>query len=115
MNQSFPPGRLRREAQTLRAMLEMYCHDHHQSQGQLCSDCTALLAYAHKRLYHCPFQEKKSTCGKCRVHCYSPQQRQRIRDVMRASGPKMLFSHPYLALMHLFDGLSKPGPGNSAA
>jgi hypothetical protein len=63
------------------------------------------LAYALNRLRHCPFQESKTTCGKCPVHCYSPRQQARIRVVMRYSGPKMLLSHPILAVLHLLDGL----------
>jgi hypothetical protein len=31
--------------------------------------------------------------------------RDRIRKVMRFSGPRMLFLHPTLALLHLLDGL----------
>ena len=67
-----------------------------------------LLAYARKRLYHCPFQATKPTCGNCLIHCYTAQKRQRIQEVMRYAGPRMLFSHPILALWHLLDGLRKP-------
>ena len=102
----FPP-RLQREARTVEAMIRRYCRDHHHSP-ELCHECTVLLAYARKRLHHCPFQENKPTCGKCSVHCYAPQQRQRIQAVMRYAGPRMLFSHPILALLHLLDGLRKP-------
>jgi hypothetical protein len=28
--------------------------------------------------------------------------------VMRYAGPRMLLSHPFLALLHLIDGLRKP-------
>jgi hypothetical protein len=37
------------------------------------------------------------------VHCYRAQQRERIRRVMRYSGPRMLLAHPLLALLHLLD------------
>jgi hypothetical protein len=30
--------------------------------------------------------------------------KERVRDVMRYAGPRMLLRHPYLALMHLVDG-----------
>jgi hypothetical protein len=106
----FSSNRRKREAQTVAAMITRYCRDHHQTKGPLCSECEALLAYARKRLRNCPFQENKTTCGKCSVHCYSPNQRERILAVMRSSGPKMLFSHPVLALLHLLDGWRKPGP-----
>ena len=34
--------------------------------------------------------------------------RARIREVMRYAGPRMLLSHPLMALRHLLDGLRKP-------
>jgi hypothetical protein len=34
--------------------------------------------------------------------------RERIREVMRYSGPRMLLSHPLMAIRHLIDGLRKP-------
>jgi hypothetical protein len=60
------------------------------------------------RLDRCPFQENKSTCGKCLVHCYQPQMREKVKKVMKYSGPRMLLHHPVLALHHVFDGRKKP-------
>ncbi|MFR0987431.1 MAG: nitrous oxide-stimulated promoter family protein [Frisingicoccus sp.] len=45
--------------------------------------------------------EKKTFCVNCRVHCYKPDMRERIRVVMRFSGPRMIFYHPGLAVWHL--------------
>jgi predicted amidophosphoribosyltransferase len=90
-------------------MIHLYCRDRHGSQGELCAECEALLAYARARLDRCPFQENKVTCARCPVHCYRPEQRERIRAVMRYAGPRMLFRHPVLALLHLVDGLRRPG------
>ncbi len=104
MTSSFSSPRMRREARTVEAMIRRYCRDHHRT-ATLCEECSGLLAYALTRLRHCPFQESKTTCGKCPVHCYSPRQQARIREVMRYSGPKMLLSHPILAVLHLLDGL----------
>lgn len=92
----------------MEAMIHRYCRDRHGSKAVLCDDCEALLAYARQRLLHCPFQEGKTTCGKCPVHCYTPSKREKIREVMRYAGPRMLLSHPFLALLHLIDGLRKP-------
>ena len=100
--------RMRREARTVEAMIHRYCRDHHQPIAGLCPECEQLRAYARKRLEQCPFQERKPTCGKCLVHCYSSGQRERIRKVMRYAGPRMLLSRPLMALLHLFDGLRKP-------
>ena len=105
----FTPSRMRREARTVELMIRRYCrahHPHHHGTG-LCAECNELLRYALARLQHCPFQENKSTCAKCPVHCYAPEKRRRIKDVMRYSGPRLVWSHPYLSIMHLFDGLRR--------
>lgn len=49
------------------------------------------------------FQEHKPTCGSCSVHCYKPSMKKRIIEVMRYSGPRMIFHHPLLACAHLVD------------
>jgi hypothetical protein len=75
--------RMTREARTLEAMIGIYCRDHHGTQGEvLCADCADLLSYAGLRLQKCPFQENKTTCAKCPVHCYKPARREQIRVVM---------------------------------
>ncbi len=33
--------------------------------------------YAFLRLDKCPFQDKKSTCGKCVIHCYKPDMKEK--------------------------------------
>jgi 23S rRNA C2498 (ribose-2'-O)-methylase RlmM len=92
----------------MEAMVRIYCRNHHESKSELCPECAALLEYASMRLDKCPFQEKKSTCGKCLVHCYQPQMREKVKKVMRYSGPRMLWHHPILAVHHLIDGRKKP-------
>ncbi|MBN1642565.1 MAG: nitrous oxide-stimulated promoter family protein [Anaerolineae bacterium] len=94
-----------REVRTITAMVRLYCHDQHGTDGALCPDCAALLSYARERLARCPFQERKPICARCPVHCYRPDMRDRIRDVMRYAGPRMLVRHPILALLHLLDRL----------
>jgi hypothetical protein len=107
---SFSSRRMQREARTAEIMIRRFCRDHHGGSPALCEECSQLLAYARKRLHQCPFQERKTTCGNCPVHCYAPGKREQIRAVMRHSGPRMLLSHPLLALLHLIDGLRKPRP-----
>jgi len=95
-------GRLRREWRTIEAMIGITCrHRHGGGRRALCPECAGLLGYAHERLVRCPFGEGKSTCARCRVHCYRPEMRERVRDVMRFAGPRMLARHPVLALLHL--------------
>ena len=102
--------RMERERRTIRAMTEIYCHGHHRSNGGMCAECRELLDYAEMRLARCPFQEKKTTCANCPVHCYKPAIREKIKEVMRYSGPRMTFHHPLLALRHILDGRKKQAP-----
>lgn len=98
--------RMTRESNTIAVMFALYCRNRHASNG-LCSECVELLGYARERLEKCPFQEGKTTCAKCAVHCYRPVMREKIRVVMRYSGPRMIYRHPILAIFHLVDGLRK--------
>ena len=101
--------RLARESQTLEVMIALYCRRQHGSGTALCPQCQELLDYSLIRLKHCPYQQGKTTCAKCPTHCYKPEMRSRIRMVMRYSGPRMLFCHPLLTMLHGVDGLrSKP-------
>ena len=87
-------------------MIALYCRKHHFADG-LCTQCKELLEYANERLEKCLFGEGKTTCAKCPVHCYRPEMRQRIRAVMRYSGPRMIYRHPIMAIRHLMDGRRK--------
>ena len=65
-----------------------YCKKRHHTHGMLCPDCAALRDYACQRSDRCPFMETKTFCSNCRVHCYKPEMREKIRAVMRFSGPR---------------------------
>jgi hypothetical protein len=94
-----------REFKIIETMLQMYCHAHHHPEkAALCPDCAGLHVYAQRRLERCVFGEAKPTCANCTVHCYKVSMRERIREVMRWSGPRMLWRHPVLAIWHMVDG-----------
>jgi hypothetical protein len=100
--------RIMREKKTVETMIKIFCLDRHKtSDGQFCADCRELLDYANRRLNRCPFNTKKTTCANCKIHCYRPDMKVRIRDIMRYSGPRMIRRHPVLALLHFIDGLRK--------
>ena len=88
-------------------MIQVYCHCAHKtkkamkSESELCTECKNLAEYVHQRVAHCPFMETKTFCAMCRVHCYKPEMRERIKTVMRFSGPRMMLYHPILAVKHL--------------
>lgn len=94
-----------REFKTIAAMLRLYCRAHHHPDGRtLCDACADLQDYARLRLLRCRFGEDKPTCAKCPVHCYKPDLREQVRQVMRWAGPRMPLRHPLLSLYHLIDG-----------
>ncbi|MCG7870967.1 MAG: nitrous oxide-stimulated promoter family protein [Candidatus Thiodiazotropha lotti] len=99
--------RIKREQQTIGAMMVIYCRDTHGSDGSLCEACEKLLDYAERRLESCPFEDQKPACNHCTVHCYSKQMRTQVQDVMRYAGPRMLLRHPLLSLYHLLDKFRK--------
>ena len=100
--------RLARELTTIRAMVRVYCRDHHAAQllppAGVCAQCQSLMAYATRRLDRCVFGDDKPTCASCKVHCYNAEMRERVRVMMRYAGPRMLWRHPFLAIAHLVDG-----------
>ena len=91
-----------REKETVSLMVHLYCRKKHHSKT-LCPDCAALDAYARCRSDRCPFMETKTFCSNCKVHCYKPDMREKIREVMRFSGPRMLFYHPIMAIRHVME------------
>jgi hypothetical protein len=105
--------RLRRERRTVRLMVELFC-SHHHGTGELCASCRELAEYADRRLDLCPYGADKPACTSCPIHCYRPEPRERMREVMRFAGPRMMRTHLYLAVMHLFD-TRRPAPPLPAA
>lgn len=98
------PKRIAREKRTVEQMIRLYCR-RKEGHKDLCPDCRALLAYSQARLTRCLYGEGKPTCRLCPVHCYKPDMRKRMQEVMRYAGPRMMFFHPYAALRHLADEL----------
>ena len=92
--------RIEREKITVAQMIALYCRKK-EGNKELCPACEELLAYAHQRLDRCPFGNDKPTCKKCTVHCYKPDMRERMRTVMRFTGPRLIFYHPVGALAYI--------------
>ena len=90
------------EMATVKKMLEIYCRAHHGNNLSLCEECEALLDYARARVERCPHMETKTCCSACQTHCYAPKMREKIREAMRYSGPRMLLHAPVMALRHMF-------------
>lgn len=119
MNYKTEKKRLR-EQKVVGQMIALYCRKNHNTDygmkngashdmshntdgigGKLCDECSALCEYAAQRSRMCPFMEKKTFCSNCTVHCYKPEMRERIKKVMKFSGPRMLLYHPFMAVWHV--------------
>ncbi|WP_117234138.1 nitrous oxide-stimulated promoter family protein [Vibrio maerlii] len=97
-------GELLTEFKTVHHMTVLYCKKHHpqaEKEEGLCTTCRTLLDYAEMRLDRCPYGQGKPTCNKCPIHCYKPEEKEQMRQVMRFGGPRMLIHHPLLAIRHL--------------
>ena len=110
-----------REAQMVSQMIALWCRRHHgggrareQAAGDdepvcvklglrtitLCPECAELREYAVARIERCPHMGTKTFCSACPSHCYRPAMREKIREVMRWSGPRMIFYRPITAIHH---------------
>ena len=98
--------RLARERKTVHVMIGIYYRANHDSLD-LCAECSELSDYTDRALERCPYHEEKPTCTKCPIHCYSEPMREKVKVVMRYSGPRMLLRHPILAIRHKLNGSRK--------
>ena len=92
-----------REKKTVALMIRLYCKKKHGAKKELCPECQALHDYAMLRSDKCPFMETKTFCSNCKVHCYKKDMREKIREVMRFSGPRMILYHPVMAVRHVIE------------
>jgi len=107
------------DVQTLATFIETYCHGNHSDAAKrlptlrpqelallgdklpfLCEECHKLLTHAVVKRSHCPM-DPKPACKHCSNHCYAPVYRQKIREVMKYSGRKLVLSGRVDYLLHL--------------
>jgi hypothetical protein len=110
---------LRKDLKTLAIFIRIYCthrhpdaektpadmktHDVQAIAGRpvlLCDECRKLLVHAFTKRTNCPM-EPKPACKHCPSHCYHPTYRAQIREVMKYSGKKLVFSGRLDYLYHL--------------
>ena len=100
--------------------VETYCKHHHDADREpftmsgldisvttlgkrkVCDDCQRLLAHAVVKRALCPLDPKPS-CRVCAVHCYSPEYRRKIREVMKFSGRHLILRGHLHLLLHLLE------------
>lgn len=90
-----------KEIEVVQLMINIYCKSH-KKQESIEQECEELLEYVKKRREKCPFKENKPFCSNCKIHCYQKDMQEKIKKVMRYSGPRMIFYHPILAIKHFF-------------
>ena len=98
--------RMQKEEKVVNLMIDLY----YKRKSKLKTndpECIDLKEYVKFRLSKCPFQEKKTFCSNCKIHCYKPEYREKIRKVMRFSGPRMIFHHPILAIKHVIETMKE--------
>jgi hypothetical protein len=111
--------RLDRDLKTLLRFIEFYCHARHPRGAAvalslrgfdiaavaghpvaLCPDCTKLAAHALVKRSRCSM-DPKPECKHCPNHCYHPEYRRQIREVMRFSGTQIMLRGRIDYLVHL--------------
>ncbi|MBF0119652.1 MAG: nitrous oxide-stimulated promoter family protein [Desulfobacterales bacterium] len=100
---SIESNRLEREKITIRAMIEIYCKAFHNDSTQICKECSDIYNYASFRIDKCPHKDMKPSCAKCEIHCFNKIMRDKVKKIMRFSGPKMIIYHPILSMYHYID------------
>ncbi|MFC1802703.1 nitrous oxide-stimulated promoter family protein [Thermoproteota archaeon] len=85
-------GNIENDIKVLRQFIQIYCDTKHidsektEKKGlMLCTECHKTMVYSRMQRELCPLNPKP-TCKNCEIHCYKPDQRQRIREIMRHSG-----------------------------
>ena len=101
-----------REKRVVSQMIALYCAKNHDVSARtetahcgekVCPECLAMDSYAVFRTERCHAISAgtKTSCEKCPHHCYRPEEREKIRRIMRFSGPRMILHHPVAAVRHL--------------
>jgi hypothetical protein len=91
----------------LARFIQLFCHAKHDRKAvgekslpeflsssnpdmnKLCPGCAGLLAHGIKKRALCPLDPKPS-CKSCHIHCYTPEYRGKIREIMAYSGKRMI-------------------------
>lgn len=83
--------RIKKDAKVLHAFIKTYCRENHAKKGVevlsggLCADCQSVLEYSLKRNDKCPL-DPKPQCRDCKIHCYKPEMRAKMKEIMKFSG-----------------------------
>jgi hypothetical protein len=116
--ESFTPGQLA-DLKILARFIALFCQAKHGREASggiavpdilqgasrrrlmLCAECAELLEHGMKKRALCPLNPKPA-CKNCHIHCYTPEYRQRIREIMAWSGRKMVLRGRLDYLWHYY-------------
>lgn len=97
--------KIEKEKKIIKLMIEIYSKGHDKKILEQNNEMLELLNYAWQRLDKCPFKDEKKFCSKCSIHCYQPEMRKKVKEVMKYSGPRLVFKHPILLIKHVFQSV----------
>ncbi len=108
-----------RDLRVLASFIRLFCHARHDRKNvgernipeivrpgrrpeeTICPDCAALLEHGMQKRSLCPLEPKPS-CKSCHIHCYTPEYRLKIREIMAYSGRRMIMQGRIDYLWHYF-------------
>lgn len=108
----------KKDLKVLALFTSVYCRDHHKvdersalsdlpsslsgfSRYKCCPECLDFLAYAIERRLRCPLEDKP-VCKHCKIHCFRPGHREKVREIMRYSGKALIRKGRIDLLWHYF-------------
>ncbi len=96
-----------KDIRILETFISVYCKQNHIKCGVeiykdgLCRECYDVLEYAKYKREHCTIEEKPM-CKHCKIHCYSPNMREKIKKIMRFSGIYFIKHGRFDWILHYF-------------
>jgi hypothetical protein len=101
-------GQIKKDSEILAEFVHIYCSGRHPGAARAransggtvgailesvnftyCDECRKLILHAVSKRVLCPY-DPKPACKKCPAHCYGPGYREKIREVMRYSGMRLI-------------------------
>ena len=95
-----------REKKVISEMVKLYCRKNHKKR-ELCDECRDVLNYSLNRIDNCKYMYTKTFCSNCKKPCYSPKMKEKIKQIMKFSGLRILFHHPLLVISHMLSRFKK--------
>ena len=101
-------SKVEKDIKVLQNFIQIYCDTEHKTREKtdknemsLCQECWGTFNYATHRREVCPL-DPKPTCKNCEIHCYLPEQRAKIKEIMRVSGMTLIKRGRLDLLIHYF-------------